>query len=274
MESRSISNLVNRYHENKLSHAFLLETDDSEKCYKDILEFIKIINCPFSFSNDCHNECNLCTLIDNNNLPSLVNIDVDGSFIRKEQITDLIKLFSTKPVFSKYNIYIVKNAEKFNSSSANALLKFLEEPEEGIIGFFIVNNVQNVISTIRSRCQILTCKYVNDINFDSDSNKQIVGYLNCVYKNEEDLLYNRLNMVKLFEERREWEKFFNSMVYFLLNYYNNYDKEIGKYMFRIKKNDIISAIDLVENIIKRIKANGNIELILDKFVIEMRKFYE
>ena len=40
------------------------------------------------------------------------------------------------------------------------------------------------------------------------------------------------------------------------------------------KNDIISAIDLVENIIKRIKANGNIELILDKFVIEMRKFYE
>ena len=31
-------NIINCYHENKLSHAFLLETNDIDQCYKDVLD--------------------------------------------------------------------------------------------------------------------------------------------------------------------------------------------------------------------------------------------
>lgn len=275
IENSSITNLVKKYHENMLSHAFLLETDNMDKCYEDVISFIKLINCPFSYKDDCSEECNLCRLIDCNNLPSLITIEADGSFIKKEQITNLIESFSTKPIFSKYNVYIVKDASKFNASSANALLKFLEEPEDDIVAFFIVNNLQNVISTIRSRCQIVTCRYNSDSDIFVDMYKQqIVDYLEKIYNNEDDILYNRLTMAKAFEERSEWESFFNCMFYFLLDYYKNYDKDKVNYKFKIKKDDIISAIDLVKDSIKSVKANGNIEIILDKFAIEMRKYYE
>ena len=34
---------------------------------------IKNINCPHSYENNCKNECNICRLIDNDNLPSFNN---------------------------------------------------------------------------------------------------------------------------------------------------------------------------------------------------------
>ena len=40
------------------------------------------------------------------------------------------------------------------------------------------------------------------------------------------------------------------------------------------KNNMIKVLELLEKILKYINSNGNIELILDKFVIEMRKYYE
>lgn len=273
IQNSSINNLVKIYHENMLSHAFLLETDDLDKCFLDVLSFIKVINCSHEYSDDCSVDCNLCRLIDSNNLPSLITIEAEGSFIKKEQITNLISSFSTKPVFSKYNAYIVKDASKFNASSANALLKFLEEPEDNIIAFFIVNNLQNVIPTIKSRCQIVSCRYDNVSNTGL-YNIQIVEYLEKLYKNKDDLLYNRLEMSHIFEERSEWEEYFKNMIYFLLKYYENYDDESEKYKFKLEKNDIISAIDVVKKTIKSIRANGNIEIILDRFAIEMRNYYE
>ena len=49
-----------------------------------------------------------------------------------------------------------------------------------------------------------------------------------------------------------------------------YSKEIT----RVKKNNISRMMILIENILKYIKSNVNIDLVLDKFVIEMRNYYE
>ena len=37
---------------------------------------------------------------------------------------------------------------------------------------------------------------------------------------------------------------------------------------------MVKILELLEEILKYINSNGNIDLILDKFVIEMRKYYE
>ena len=136
-----MKDILKRYREGKLAHAFLLETNDSNKCYQDVLELLKNINCPKEYSDNCEEECNICRLINNDSLPSLITISPEGQFIKKDQILDMMDKFSTKPVFTKFNMYVIREADRFNSSSANTLLKFLEEPEDNILGIFITNNI-------------------------------------------------------------------------------------------------------------------------------------
>ncbi len=271
-----IHNLLDKFHEKKLAHAFLLETNDYDKCYHDVIQLVKNINCPHNYKEQCENECNICTLIDNQNLPSLILIEPDGSFIKKDQILDMMDKFSTRPVFTKYNIYVIREADRFNPSSANTLLKFLEEPEDNIIGFFITNNKENVISTIRSRCQVIQCNY--DVNIDSFLDDEVLNdvkiYLNSIYKNKDDLLYNKTNMSGFYKDRIDWEIFFKTMLFYLKDCIEH--DRIDK-IDMVKNNsniNIVKMIIKIEEILKYIKSNGNIDLILDKFVIEMREYYE
>ena len=180
------------------------------------------------------------------------------------------------PFYTENNFYIVKNAERFNGSSANTLLKFLEEPEDNIIGIFITNNKENVISTIRSRCQVITCNY--DVSADSYLSDEVLNdvkiYLNSIYKNKSDVLYNKTNMISLYKERTDWEIFFRTMLYYVRDCMesNRIDKiEMIKSM---KNENIIKFMLEIEEILKYIKNNVNIDLVLDKFVIEMREYYE
>lgn len=267
--------ILKKYHEGKLAHAFLLETNDLERCYKDVLELVKEINCPFNYSNDCTEECNICTLIDNDNLPSLITINPDGQFIKRDQISELMNKFSTIPVFTKYNVYIINQAHRLNTESANALLKFLEEPEDNILGFYITNNKENVISTIRSRCQLFYNNYDEDVvNVNDEVLIDVKLYLNSIYKNNEDLLYNKTHMSGYYKERTEWEIFFNSMLYYLKDCYSGQRTDKIELVKEVSPDNIIKIILLVEKILKYIRSNGNIDLILDKFVIEMREYYE
>ena len=54
------------------------------------------------------------------------------------------------------------------------MLKFLEEPEDNILGFFITSNKERVIDTIKSRCQIMKIDYATKSKVD----EKIVEYAN------------------------------------------------------------------------------------------------
>ena len=73
--------------------------------------------------------------------------------------------FSTKAIETKYKIYIIHEAEKMNSSAANSILKFLEEPEPGIIAILITDNMYQLLDTIISRCQIISLSNSKNYSF-------------------------------------------------------------------------------------------------------------
>ena len=272
----NFNNILNCYHENKLSHAFLLETNDIDKCYEDVLELVKIINCSSEYSEDC-DKCNLCHLIDLGNIPSLITIDPLGNNIKKDQVLEMMERFKSKPIYSKYNTYIIKKCDYFNQSSANTLLKFLEEPEEDIIGFFITNNKMNVISTIRSRCQEWSIYYKEDLgnNYSEESISLFNDYLFNVCGKEDAFIYNQKVFKKSFEDRLEWTNFFTEILHYLIDVNSgNYSLGNNDILSRFGNREIIGIISKIEDILKYLKSNGNIELILDKFVIEMRNIYE
>lgn len=148
---RQMKNALN----GKLCHAYLFDLNGNIYAENMIMSFIKSILCKEHNTIEEYEECSKCKRIDENNYQELRKIYPDGQYIKKEQLDELQKNFSTKPLESDYRIYIIYDAEKLNSSAANSLLKFLEEPSEGVIAILLTNNINQVLKTIVSRCQIL-----------------------------------------------------------------------------------------------------------------------
>ena len=92
-------------------------------------------------------------------------------WIKKEQLEELQKEFSTTGIQSNYRIYIIKNAERLNTSAANSILKFLEEPEPNIIAILMTDNLYQMLDTIISRCQIISFSKNNTLEGKSFQEK-------------------------------------------------------------------------------------------------------
>ena len=151
--------------ENKFSHAYLVETNNIDKFESELNDVLKIFLCEqdISFCNDCQN----CHYVDEKLHPNVLFIYPDGAHIKVNQIEELRNKFNVKATFGKYNIYVIYHAEKLNSSSANALLKFLEDPEENIIGILLTKNKSLLMPTIISRCQSYV-KIYDEVKYDEN----------------------------------------------------------------------------------------------------------
>ncbi len=76
--------------------------------------------------------------------------------IKIKQARKIVEFTSLLPQYSNSKkVAIVDEAEKLSIDSQNTLLKTLEEPKDGIFFILITSNIERIISTIRSRCQIL-----------------------------------------------------------------------------------------------------------------------
>lgn len=281
-QNEVLKELITKYREGRLAHAYLIETNNLESAIKDLKELLKIINCPHEFSESC-SKCNLCNLINKDSLPSIKIIEPEGASIKKNQIEELKIDFGTIPIYSRYNCYIIKNAEKLNSSSANSMLKFVEEPTPGIIGFFLTTNKDVMMDTIKSRCQSLNLKYesknlIEKLNISEEELKNykelIKEYLPKV--DNQQFINNKKEIISKYPERKDIE---NIMKLIFELYFNQYQRLLNKttneeldkiYELPNDIKIIAKKLGIITNILHEISYNVNIELILDKFVIEMR----
>lgn len=275
----TINNIINSFHEKKNSHAFLLSTNNLSNCFGDVIKIVKSINC-ISQKQNC--DCNICRTIDSLNNPDLLVIKPDGKEVKKDQVLDIIRMFSTKPLINKYSIYIINEADKMNESAANKILKFLEEPEGDIIGFFITDNVQGIIPTIRSRCELYNFKYGSDnvlslLNITED---QFVKYydltMDLIFKlnGSSDYLLMANSKDLSSKERKEIEDILNLIkrIYIIKyeNILNGYSSDLEyaeNILNSINTDDIkiiVKRINLLDNIINDFKFNVNKDLFINK----------
>ncbi|RNA64432.1 DNA polymerase III subunit delta' [Prosthecochloris sp. ZM_2] len=75
--------------------------------------------------------------------------------ILSEQISELQQKASFMPSGGGKKIFIISQAEKLNPSAANKLLKLLEEPPAHVLFILVSSRPENILPTIRSRCQVL-----------------------------------------------------------------------------------------------------------------------
>ena len=75
--------------------------------------------------------------------------------IRVDDAQEMLKSLSLKSYEGGYKVMIVWMADKLNISASNKLLKLLEEPTDKTLFILISENEEDIIQTIRSRCQVL-----------------------------------------------------------------------------------------------------------------------
>lgn len=86
--------------------------------------------------------------------PECLRIEGEGASgeIRVERVRDVRREIYNTSLSAAGRVVMVLGAEKLNRSSANALLKELEEPPEGVLFLLVAASEAGVLATIRSRC--------------------------------------------------------------------------------------------------------------------------
>jgi DNA polymerase-3 subunit delta' len=86
---------------------------------------------------------------------SVLDVKNKQGLIRVEDAGEVLKTVALKSYEGGYKIMIVWMADKMNGDASNKLLKLLEEPPEKTVFILISENEEDIIQTIRSRCQVM-----------------------------------------------------------------------------------------------------------------------
>ena len=84
-----------------------------------------------------------------------IGVDNKQGQIGVDEAQDIVKSLSLKAYEGGYKVMIIWMAEKMNIAAANKLLKLIEEPPNNTIFILIAEDEEQIINTIKSRCQIL-----------------------------------------------------------------------------------------------------------------------
>lgn len=106
--------------------------------------------------------CDTCLRIQHNNYADMRYLDSTTTSIKKEDIIELKEEFSKTNVERKgKKIYILDGAENATPSALQALLTFLEEPNTDVVAILLIENLDRMLETIQSRCQIIPFKGID-----------------------------------------------------------------------------------------------------------------
>ncbi len=211
---KEYSDLINRYKSNNLSNSILIHGLNGIGKRTFINKLIEdILNTEFQNNNIDHH----LNLFKNNTHPNIkvVEKEIDSktgkikSYITIDQIRR-IKTFlnSTSMIQNSSKIVVIDSADYLNISSANSILKILEEPKANTYIFLISNQISLLLPTIRSRCLKIKLNNHNLTNFtniikdniDEISNEEINFYFELTYGSPgTTILYYNNDFLNIFQ---------------------------------------------------------------------------
>ena len=251
----------------KISHAYLIEINEQDNYMSIIKNFVKVLlSIQYDESNEKMKE-KISMQVDDEIYPDLKIIRPSGIFIKKEQLINLEKEFCKKSMLDNKLIYIIDKAEDLNDSSANTILKFLEEPYDNIIAILLTNNKYKVIETIVSRCQIISLTNVSAdlINLDEKLTNFVLAIIN-----KEDLIINFENYFNsLFLDKDISKKNLNLLAKYFGLCLNQkiVDNNQENLLINMEKDKIMKYADIFLKFSEKLNYNINLKLWLTDLLI-------
>ncbi|WP_306533189.1 DNA polymerase III subunit delta' [Geobacter sp.] len=136
----------------KTAHAYLFE--GIEGCGKRTTA-LAFVEAAFCDRDDGCGTCPSCRKMATLQHPDLHLVEPDGAFIKIDQIRDLQRELVLRPIETPLKACIIRDADRLNPAAGNALLKTLEEPPGNALMILLTTNLDGVLPTVRSRCQLL-----------------------------------------------------------------------------------------------------------------------
>lgn len=139
------------------------------------------------------NQCEMCKKIDNKSYYDLLILDGNKETIKKQNVLTIQDLFNQSAFEkAKKKFYVIYSIENSTIESVNSLLKFMEQPPENTYAILTTRNINKVLPTIRSRCQVYTIignenEFKKNITDKFNLQKLEVEAACCAYYNIEEL---------------------------------------------------------------------------------------
>lgn len=188
---------VNALNDNKLSHAYLLVGNKGVPLLEIATFLAKSLLCDDPSPLACNN-CISCLRVDDNNYPDCIILNGEEKLISKDAVDNISHQFEKTPLENKgIMVYVLNGIEYMREEAINGILKFLEEPQEGVYAFLTTNNENAILPTIVSRCQTLHLKSIDrkvvieqaiDLGVER-SDAELLSY----FYNDGELIYEIVN---------------------------------------------------------------------------------
>ncbi len=147
--------LSQRLQNDQLPHALLFRGQSGVGKRDFAMAFAQNVLCHQSVSGKACGQCRSCQLNIAGTHPDLLLIEPEerGKQIKVDQVRRMIEFTEKTPQQGGFRVVVLCPAENMNISSANALLKCLEEPGRDTLMMLVSQQVSALLPTIRSRCQ-------------------------------------------------------------------------------------------------------------------------
>lgn len=240
--------ISNEFSKKRIPHAFLLVGNNTEKP----LNFLAMsLICDETLA--CL-KCNDCRKVLENKYADIIRLNGNDASIKKSDIEKIQETFKKSSLEGKAKIYIIENIEYATKEAMNTLLKMLEEPTDGIYALFTAKNINRVLPTILSRCQVIDIK--------PDSKESIVEQLvnDNIPKNAANIISFLAADIK--EAKKLYDERFEYMYLQVINFIED---------LYFKRNNLI--INTQTNLLKKYKEREDIKLFLNMLLLAMKDVF-
>lgn len=283
--------LLKSFNNQRIPHAFLLVGKNARQpahfIAKSLICENNVLAC---------DECNECRRIDEHKYGDFIYYNGYDETIKKPQIEYIQDQFSKSALEGKAKIYLMENIENSTIEAMNSLLKMLEEPTAGVYAIFTCQNLNRVLPTIQSRCQVIQllpaslkslrdelikadipeddinvlselftsfdeCQnYIESESFDQLKN-EVYHFLDDLYFHRDNLIINvQTHLLKNFNDKQTIQLFLNMLVLAFRDLFHV--KHFMKLTYPSFKSLYERIEDNEENIINKIDLILNTEYLL------------
>lgn len=251
----------------KIGHAYLIANTNLE----NISEELSNVLSDYIFG----------TKIELNNNQDIFILEPENEIIKKNQIYELKFFLNKTSQISGKKVYIINHTELLNSYSSNSLLKILEEPENNIFSFLITSNIDAVIKTIKSRCQILfLASEDNETNEleNVDLYQQALDIISLIEENASSFFPYAYQLVSVKNDKKYMRVLLDNMLKIyeqcLLNNLSIStnclkNEKFIKISSMMNNDDIIKKIVIINKFLNYLNFNLNNSLFIDKLLLEL-----
>ncbi|OUQ36653.1 hypothetical protein [Massilimicrobiota timonensis] len=242
--------LLQSFQNQKIPHAFLLVGKNASLpahfIAKSLICEDDILAC---------DQCNECRRIDEHNYGDFIYYNGQDGTIKKPQIEYIQDQFSKSALEGKAKIYLMENIENSTSEAMNSLLKMLEEPTAGIYAIFTCQNLNRVLPTIQSRCQVIQLLPSSQKMLREELKKEDISQDDVNILAE---LFTSYDECKEYIESESFEKLKEEVYHFIDDLYFHRDNLI---------------INVQTHLLKEFSDKKNIQFFLNMLVLALRDLF-